>query len=154
MKIKLDVETGKFQRWVNRYLEGVKRDAVPTAIRHISLDLLKRIIEKNPVDTGRSRAAWYPYLESRGAVFSEAGRDAHVIKEGRSRGGFKERFDILQPYVEIRNGVRYIKFLEYGSSGRSPYGMVRVSMAELRGRATRAFLDQLKKESIIYERLS
>jgi hypothetical protein len=42
--------------------------------------------------------------------------------------------------------------LEYGSSGRSPYGMVRISMAEIRRAVTKKMLKQLLEESILLNR--
>jgi hypothetical protein len=152
MKTKLYLETERFQKWVNKYLRSVKRDRVPLALQHITIDLLTRIIMKNPVDTGRSRAGWYAYLDKKNVSHSSPGKNGKAINEGRSKGNFVERFDILKPYIEIRNGVVYVKYLEYGSSGRSPYGMVRISMTEIRREVTRKLLKQLTKESIYFSR--
>ncbi|KYC47829.1 MAG: hypothetical protein AMQ22_00241 [Candidatus Methanofastidiosum methylothiophilum] len=152
MKTKIEIESKKFEKWVNNYLKSVQRDKIPDALRHITIDLIVKIIEKNPVDTGRSRAGWYIYLDKKGVPHTVSGKDAKAITEGKSKGSFSENFDIYKPFIEIRNGVIYVKYLEYGSSKRSPLGMVRLSMAELSGKLSKEVLDKLTKESISLNR--
>jgi len=57
-----------------------------------------------------------------------------AISEGKSKGKIIDKtgkMNALQ-YIEIINGVGYALFLEYGYSRQAPYGMVRISMAEMR----------------------
>jgi hypothetical protein len=51
--------------------------------------------------------------------------------QGRSEGSFREDLDGANQFIEVTNGVPYIKRLEYGYSTQAPAGMVRVSMREL-----------------------
>ncbi len=114
--------------------------AQKTFIRKIGIDLLRKIIEKNPVDTGRSRAAWAPLFEAEGLPIPEADPVATLleghgavegrIEEGETKGGY---------YLTIVNNVPYVLYLEYGSSDQAPEGMVRVSMQELLEELRRAF---------------
>ena len=54
-------------------------------------------------------------------------------EQGITEGSFIDKTKSLTPYVEMVNGCPYIIFLEYGWSGQSPFGMVRISMREMRG---------------------
>ena len=49
-------------------------------------------------------------------------------------------------YVELINNVKYILFLEYGSSDQAPFGMVRISMRKLRGRLPKDLGDEFRKD--------
>ena len=158
----ISVETKEFNRHVKSFL---KKGNVSTelAIKKFAFDLLKRIIRKNPVDTGRSRAAWYVSMEklSKEGGFIEPittspNYSEEAVSEGKSKGQFIDHTKgYLNKWIEIINGVSYIIYLEYGRSnqapyGRSnqaPYGMVRISMRELRrGKLPKELSDRLKKD--------
>jgi len=144
VKFSVDIETQKFNDHMKKYIKKANV-GFGLGLKKFAFDLVRRIVLKNPVDTGRSRGAWYVGLEKLGGNIGEIpfhgpggkGSDTYSTKEmarGKRVGGFKDRTGIMhsQKWVEIINGVDYIIFLEYGSSRQSPYGMVRVSMRELR----------------------
>lgn len=144
MKFSVDVETQKFNDHMKKFIKGANIE-VGLGLKKFAFDLVRRIVLKNPVDTGRSRGAWYVGLEKLGGNIGDIpihgpggkGSDTYSTKEmarGKMVGGFKDRTgkSYKQKWIEIINGVNYITFLEYGSSQQSPYGMVRVSMRELR----------------------
>jgi hypothetical protein len=59
---------------------------------------------------------------------------AEEIAKGKTEGSYKDR--TRNPglmYIDLINGVKYIVYLEYGYSKQAPYGMVRVSMRQMRG---------------------
>jgi len=142
----IEVETEEFNRHIKDFLAGTSVDT-NKAIKKFAFDLVGRIIRKTPVDTGRARAGWlvaYSKLGGSGKWISfgktipksRSGKGfsrAQVIK-GQGEGSYTEHLGkYMNKWVEIVNGVSYIIFLEYGSSRQAPYGMVRVSMRELRG---------------------
>ena len=136
-------ETKRFRRQVNRMMTKypLKRNLI---LRKFALDLLKRIVEKNPVDTGRSRAAWYPSMKGLGFAGAEAAmqkpsKSGQVptesgISQGKKEGKFKPRLWLgSSSWIDMVNNVKYVLYLEYGHSIQAPWGMVRISMRELRG---------------------
>lgn len=139
----IEFETAAFNRNLNQFLRNVTVDKVPLAIKKFAAELLRRIIMKMPVDTGRARAAWYMSTTGLGVRFnfgtkgplvaSKKIRSTEGIESGMSEGDYVENLKGLTPYVEMVNGCPYIIFLEYGWSGQAPWGMVRISMREMRG---------------------
>ena len=143
--LSMKMETKNFNKFVNRFIKqsGVSTDK---AIRKIALDLLTRIVLKNPVDTGRSRAGWYVSMNGLNGPWVEEGKDPKAISEGRAKGKFVSKLTGRKDkYVELINGVYYAIYLEYGSSKQSPAGMVRVSMKEMTGKLPKEIKDQYKK---------
>jgi hypothetical protein len=92
----------------------------------IALDLLRRIIFKTPVDTGRARGNWQTTL---GAPDNSEVENPGV---GQALGEGAATIASLLPFgvITIYNNVKYIVFLENGSSQQAPSGMVKVSVAE------------------------
>lgn len=127
----MKLETKVFNRHIKDFL---KKTNISTekVLKKFAFDLLKRIIKKNPVDTGRSRAAWYVAMEKlSGRTFTTSSAEE---SEGKGKGGFTDHTkNFLDKWIEIVNGVSYVIYLEYGHSKQAPFGMVRLSMRELRG---------------------
>lgn len=98
-------------------------------LKKVSFQLLKLIVQKNPVKTGRSQNNWQV------AVDTAAG-DA-IIDGVRSQGvvidsGFSALASV-KPFstVVLYNNVQYIIALEDGSSTQAPQGMVQISILEV-----------------------
>jgi hypothetical protein len=127
MDMSLEVVTRDFDQWVKGYVRKYP-DEQGKALRNVMLNLLGRIVPRTPVDTGRARGGWYPYADHAGAPVVGGGPGA---AQGRSEGSFREDLDGANQFIEVTNGVPYIKRLEYGYSTQAPAGMVRVSMREL-----------------------
>lgn len=89
----------------------------------MSLDLLRRIVFKTPVDTGRARGNWQ--TSTSGSSDSEV-----PPMDPISAGAIV--IASAQPYgvITLFNNVKYIRKLEDGSSQQAPLGMVKVSVAE------------------------
>jgi hypothetical protein len=108
--------------------------------RQIFFELLKRVILKTPVDTGRARGGWgagaevygirIPQGGGRGADgrFTSGGAGA---AEGRALSEYTETTTGTTIRLRCVNNVVYIVFLEHGSSDQAPIGMVRISMMEV-----------------------
>jgi hypothetical protein len=134
VKFSIELETKAFSRFITEFTRksNVEIDKV---LRKIALDLTRRIIEKNPVATGRSRAGWYPAARRLGFDPLKKGSQT-AIAEGEAKGDYHEQLGWLarKKFIEIINGVGYVIYLEYGKSKQAPYGMVRVSMREMTGK--------------------
>ena len=113
-------------------------------VKKISVELLKKLINKSPVDTGRFRGAWV--IGRNTADRSEP--DTPDKTEGESNISFQRSRSLivhLQPgdIVYLSNNLDYALMLEYGWSGQAPQGMVSVSLNEIE-----AWLQGVKKTAI------
>jgi len=129
----MEAETKNFNKHIDQFMKksNLKTDII---LKKFAFDLLSRIIKKNPVDTGRSRAGWYValnYLGGDESNFSQ-GSDPVAINEGKAKGAIIDNTkNRIVKWIEMVNGVKYIMMLEYGYSQQAPYGMVRLSMREI-----------------------
>lgn len=100
-----------------------------TLQKRIALDLLGRIIFRNPVKSGRSRGNWQAERGPSNTSVLDT-----VDKEGNTTlsAGFGKLAGML-PFglVTLFNNVKYIQKLENGGSQQAPAGMVKVSVAEV-----------------------
>ena len=138
-----EVETKAFNRHIRNFLKGSNID-VELGLKKFAFDLIARIIaiDRMPVDTGRARGGWIYSAEKlmrdgAGGKFIATTKSGNYSlsaeNEGKRMGKYSENFRGPNKWIEIVNGVRYIVFLEYGHSKQAPFGMVRVSMREMRG---------------------
>ena len=129
----LKFKTDRWERFLVKMPFELTREETPLALKRLVFDALNRIISRTPVDTGRAQAGWIPYMEANGSPVTIKGNQSD-ISQGRSEGSYNESFHGSKLFIEITNGVPYILFLEYGSSGQAPTGMVRITMRELAGK--------------------
>ncbi len=134
-EIKLDESIESF----NAAFEEFKKRIVPTSVvvatKKLALELLKKIVLKTPVDTGRARGNWQltvntpatdivpgPYSEDNTEVSSDVINTALSNLKG------------LEPFqdVWVTNNVAYIVYLEAGTSDQAPSGMIAISIDEVR----------------------
>lgn len=115
----------QFNRVVKSFGDRVPKEKVLVYLKKISLEALKRIVEKTPVDTGRARGGWQVSFKS--PSFGEGGGDP--INTGSSQIlGLKDPVAVF-----ISNNVEYIIYLEDGTSSQAPEGMVALTIEELLG---------------------
>ncbi|MEZ6056547.1 MAG: hypothetical protein R3C01_07570 [Planctomycetaceae bacterium] len=109
------------RRTEQRLTENRKR-----LVEAILANVLTEVIEFNPVDSARSRAAWVNSLEQLGvpAPPSWQGDNPTAIAEGRRLGELlrTDSLDITERTAE--NSVDYVRYLEYGNSRQAPHSMV------------------------------
>jgi hypothetical protein len=97
--------------------------------KRIAADLLRRIVFRTPVKTGRARGNWQvnsgPALEQ--SIPETDKNGAKTVSRGMTS------ISSAQPYglITLFNNVNYIRFLEGGSSQQAPSGMVSLSVAEV-----------------------
>lgn len=124
MKCDIKIENKKFNADLQKILEKVDKKEVPNFLRKVAFALLSLIIKRNPVDTGRSRAGWYP-------AASKLGIPKMANSSGEEDGEYQEKLQGKKKEIIISNRVVYTQFLEYGHSKQAPSGMVRVSLREV-----------------------
>lgn len=127
-------DTAKWDRFTVRFPFELTREEAPLALKRVVFEFLRRAIQRTPVDTGRAQAGWLPYAEANGLPIGVTGPG---VAQGRSEGSYRQQMG-AQGFIEIVNGVPYILFLEYGSSGQAANGMVRITMRELSGQKVTA----------------
>lgn len=114
-------------------LRRLAQDGVPKA-RTTMVDqglaaALQSIVPLNPLRTGRSRAAWAAALSQLGGGPALSAGMGGPIAEGAARGSLSRDDRDSTTDVRATNAVRYVPFLEYGTSKRAPLAMVRRSLA-------------------------
>ena len=99
-------------------------------IRKVVLDGMTSLIRQNPVDTGRSKAAWSTSVGSVGSETPEmaGGKTPHNAKS--SPIDFSKSVEGISNYklgqtMFLFNNMAYILALAYGSSKQAPKGWIR-----------------------------
>jgi hypothetical protein len=101
---------------------------VGLVMKHLAFNLQNRIVQKNPVDTGRSRAGWNM------AVNHAKGSDPGPAPKGTKLAAPPTPvLGQINPgdKIYIANNVPYIGALEKGHSSQAPQGMVQQSINEV-----------------------
>lgn len=100
-------------------------------IKKISMEILRKLIRRTPVDTGRARANWNVEFNAPDPSVTESldPSGSSTIARGVSlltgaKAGGK---------IYITNNLVYIVPLEEGSSKQAPQGMVAVTLREFEG---------------------
>jgi hypothetical protein len=94
---------------------------------------LESTIQLNPVETGRSRAAWKAALDQLRGSSNQSVAGEGPVAEGSGKGSLQHQHDETTSSISATNAVSYVPFLEYGTSRMTPYQMVRRSLAAVRG---------------------
>jgi len=100
--------------------------------KRVVLDLLRRIVFRTPVDTGRARGNW----QVRSAVTSSEADAKDTAGGATVAAGVSSLSAIKLPFgvIYVFNNVNYIRYLEGGSSKQTnnlPGGIVAISVAEV-----------------------
>jgi hypothetical protein len=132
------LETQRFNRTVTRVLLPRAKVIAADAIQLIALEVDRNIMLGWPVDTGRSRAAWAPYAATFGeGIPGSTGTPQEL--EGQSQGDFEKKLGDTRPSIKLINGVEYSPYLEAGSSGQAPQGVVRRVLRNMRQQVRATF---------------
>jgi len=113
---------------ISSAVKNLVEDEVVLVVQKLSLDALRGVIEKSPVDTGRFRGNWNVGIGAQDLSTSE-----NTDKDGgptESKGG--GLIDAVGPYVAIwvTNNLPYATALEFGHSTKGSH-MVSRTFAEL-----------------------
>jgi len=126
-------------------LKHYRHQTVPVNRRKLSADIsrqvLEEVVQRNPVETGRSRAAWMVSLQELGGVpplgWQGTDTNSEALSEGREKSGLSSSENKHQSEVRASNSVPYVPFLEYGTRKMSAFAMVRRSLAYVKSRLRR-----------------
>ncbi len=116
----------KFARSINVQFE--------TIVRKLAIDLFTKIVERTPVDTGRSRASWTlnagrPSYKAQPQSFKADPNSATSAALNQT-----SKVAAMKPFEEmiwIANGLEHLPWLENGTSKIRPYNMVELSIIEV-----------------------
>jgi len=105
-------------------------------IKTVAAEVFRRIVMRNPVDTGRSRGNWQIEFNSSaiGIIPDERKNEWNaVLLRGLSRLDKIKLQDITKNLnsIHITNNVNYISYLEDGRSKQAPNGFVALSLHEI-----------------------
>lgn len=95
--------------------------------RKVILEVLRGVVKRTPVDTGRARGNWQ--------VSTGNPIDEEIDKKDKNggvtiRAGVSEiKQSLIDQTLFIANNVPYINALEDGWSGQAPNGMLKVTLA-------------------------
>lgn len=109
-----------------------KHDAnLHAVIRKIAFEAFKRVVLRTPVDTGRARANWGVRVGAP-TTFTTEGLDK---RGGKTLAAAMEGVNAWSTdgSIFLTNNLSYISGLEVGTSQQAPAGMVRVTLAEMKG---------------------
>lgn len=142
MQIQFEIEdqaSARLESMAGRELSEARSRLIEQAMEQTLIDTL----ELNPVDTGRSRAAWAAALQQLGVDVQGDWRGPHpdgaAIAEGAAQGTLTRSDDDSTTLINAENGVRYIGFLEYGTRRMAPVAMVRRALAAVQAELGRWF---------------
>jgi len=121
---------------LNRFAKTIDSN-VELVLKRVALQVLRGVVQKTPVDTGRAMASWLVGVNKVPAD-SEAPGDlsnAPLSAEAASRIALEGSVEIQQAseysVIYIINPLPYIFRLENGHSGQAPNGMVAVTLGEV-----------------------
>lgn len=125
-----DLITSDVRKFNSAMMDSVKlmEDYGAEFQSEMHLELLERLLNRNPVDTGLSRGNWISTRESYTArVIRTVRTPGEVIAEAnRILTGLK-----LGDKTYIQNNIEYIQALEDGHSLQAPVGFIRISLLEV-----------------------
>jgi hypothetical protein len=130
--LRVEFNTTELTAALNRFLLTATVN-VEDAVIKVALELLGRIQQKTPVDTGRLRNSFHAVLPGQ-----TDGHFRYQDNSGRSFNdplGVRAQRDVVQQLYEaiVGTDVVYGPIIEAGHSRKAPSGMVSISVAEMVG---------------------
>lgn len=103
---------------MRKQVRKLTKEQAPIFVRKIAFEVLKGVVEKTPVDTGRARGNWQASINApKEQVLKSTDKEgSSTIAKGFTRLG---QFTIGQ-IAYVANNVDYMIFLENGSSKQAP----------------------------------
>lgn len=133
-----EYEDAAFQAFLKEATRELTSEQHGLYLRALGLKAVGMLVVETPVDTGRARSGWLGGAGNPGAGLPTGGSSARAKAKGRRKGQYLQQLKGANKFVAFWNGVRYIIYLELGSSLQAPAGMARLVMRKLRGEFVRA----------------
>lgn len=124
----------RFKADLSRFLANVKKDHAAITAK-IAFDVLRQIVQRCPVDTGRAKSSFY--CSEGSPVYAETDQIDKSGNPSLERGA--KVFDGRKqfPVYFITNALPYISELNRGSSKQAPSGFIESSIESVIGRLGR-----------------
>lgn len=124
LEIEADSLIDEIQQFASTQLIELRRQLTRNLTQHI----LSKTITLNPIETGRSRAAWATAMQQLGLTppngWDASSSNPTALTSGFSQGSSSQSETADAHSVSATNQVDYINFLEFGTSHQSPHAMV------------------------------
>jgi len=122
------MSNANFNIQLDKFLEGIP-DKVQEVQKKLAFEVLTRVVDKSPVDTGRFKANWNTAI---GVPDLDTSEDTDKMGYEAKQEALRVLAN-LDPYetVYITNNLDYAVALENGRSDQAPSGMVAVTVAEI-----------------------
>lgn len=122
---------GQFALQLSEFAKKAEGNA-SLVVRKVAVDILSRVVQRSPVDTGRFRGNWQLSTgqpSSRVTTIDDKAGSSTIANGERVLASFE-----VGPDIFIVNNLPYGPRLEYeGWSKQAPAGMVRITVAEYEG---------------------
>ncbi len=132
---KVAVGADEFNSMIRTYTQKLLPKQALTFLKWLAMGVLRRVVLKTPVDTGRARGNWQVTVSSPAEgevdVTDKRGRD--TIANGKA-GMADARYSGI---IWLTNNLAYILSLEGGWSQQAPVGMLAVSLEEMIGKSVK-----------------
>lgn len=119
----------RFNAEVSEFVRRIPLKDLVAFHKKIALEVLRRVVLRTPVDTGRARGNWQTSIgmPAEGEIGTTDPTGASALAQGQAVLAALPPFSV----VYINNGVPYIEALEGGWSRQAPAGMVAITLAEM-----------------------
>jgi len=102
-------------------------------LKKVGFDVLRGVIQKTPVDTGRARSSWELTVDKENVNPPPAsGTSFNGVGEAIAKG--TAELQNVGPYstIIVSTNLDYMEYLENGSSKQAPNGMVAITLEEVK----------------------
>ncbi len=101
--------------------------------KSVCIEVLKRIVYRTPVDTGRARGNWQAEIGGAASGTLEVSGSEGEMADFAMNAGIAKLSDIPAfSIVHLTNNLEYIYYLEYDRrSSQFPSGMVEITLSEM-----------------------
>lgn len=130
---------GRFEDDINKF-QRKTADKMDKIVRKVSLEILKSVVFKSPVDTGRFRSNWQVSIGSvpsgtvgyqgTETIGERAGSKGPVYEATVAKSKGTADSAKAGDVIYIANNLPYAVRLEEGYSGQAPAGMVTLTVQE------------------------
>tara|TARA_Y100001937_G_C6968192_1_gene262006 strand:- start:59 stop:463 length:405 start_codon:yes stop_codon:yes gene_type:complete len=127
-------DLARFQSNITKFSSEMIPLEVDLFMRKVSLDILKGVVMKTPVDTGRMRGNWDVGVDAEPTGFDETKSDKQgdqTIQQNVSNLGTPGSLGKHGKTVFIVNNVPYAARIEDGHSKRKPDGVLGPTLREI-----------------------
>ncbi len=117
----------QFSLDLSSWADKLEKDVAPQFVRKVALDLLRGVVKKSPVKSGRFKANWMVGIGMADETTTES-----TVDDAVERGAI-----VLSKYnkllqIHISNNLPYAAALEHGHSQQAPLGVAEISVAEIK----------------------